>query len=432
MSGPFLGPDTAAVARARSFWARMGDPPHPGWEVFLGPSERATSGQLILTDGQGCPLQQSKLLARALRRNVTWIDVALADKSGQVYSTGRIGRRRSLARTIDAARRVAAPLAVIASQRQPTGAAPTAPASSTELAFADLAGCGWFARRLTRAAVTYRQWACASIATPDPSSESLELTSAWHGGPSQFWADPFVLTHEGRTWLFMEQLSRVTGRGDIVMAEVLEGQLRDPRTVLANEHHLSFPQITRHQDRWLATVETCADHNPVYEFAELGDPWRPSADFPALPPQTADAVLDFESGVLVGTDAKTDGDSVLVTYRLDGRTWIPNPAATRVDAVWSRGGGTLDRGRSIRAVQNCTGTYGVQVGWTDSSDPDRHLAMWGPSALIGSSVRQSGIHTMSWNEPQTAVWIDGWRRRFSLLGWRYRRTELSHVNQCQG
>lgn len=410
----------------------MGDLPDPGWEVFLGPADRATAGQLILTDGQGCPLSQSRLLARALRRNLTWIDVSLSDSSGQVYSTGRIGRRRSMARTVDAAECVAGPLAVMAAHSQPTGAGPAATASPTGLAFADLAGTGWFAQRLARAAVTYRQWACASIAAPRGDSESLELTSPWQGGPSQFWADPFVLTHQGRTWLFMEQLSRVTGRGDIVLAEASEGQLRNPRTVLANDHHLSFPQVTRHQDRWLATVETCAAHNPVYEFDAVGDPWRPCEDFPALPPHTADAVLDFSSGRLVGTDSQTDGDSVLVSYQLDGQTWTPIPAATRVDAVWSRGGGTLDPVRSIRTVQDCTGTYGVQVGWTDSGDPGRHLAMWGPSALTGSSVRQSGIHTMSWDQDQTSIWIDGWRRRFSVLGWQYRRTELSHVKNCQG
>ncbi len=300
------------------------------------------------------------------------------------------------------------------------------------MAFANAAAGGWFARRLVRAALTYREWACAQIEAPSVTTERLCLTSTWQTGQSGFWADPCVVAHEGRVWLFMEELDRRSGRGRIVAAEFEDGFLRNASTVLSNDHHLSFPQVTRHNNKWVATVETCASHNPVYEFDELGSPWRPCVEYPALPPHTADAVVDFHEGVLVGTDAMTEGDSVLVNYLLNEHTWVPVPAATRVDVAWSRGGGTVDRTRSIRAVQDCSGTYGVALGWTDRADPARHLARWRAADLDGSPTRWSGIHTMTWDPEQSSVWIDGWRRRFSPVGWRHRLIEQRHFRQCQG
>lgn len=432
MTPPFVGTDEAAVALATAFWSRMGDLPDPGWQVFLGPPEQAGPQQVILTDVVGCPLRRSALLAYALRRNIGWIDIALTDGSGQILSTGRIGRRRSVARTIAAARMVAGPLAVAALRRDPTPAAPAASASAGRMLLAGIAGGAWFAHRLSRASVTYREWACASITPPQPDHASLRLASAWQTGDSAFWADPFVLRHDDRTWLFMEELDRRTGLGHIIAAEYAAGSLRDPRVVLASDHHLSFPQITRGQGKWLATVETCARHNPVYEFDAIGAPWRPSSDLPALPPHTADPVLDLERGLLVGTDAATDPDSVLIHYRLQDGAWHPDPQTVHVDIQWSRGGGTLDRQRGVRAVQDCSGTYGAALGWTDSEDPSRHLASWGAGDLTDSPTRWSGIHTMTWDPDRSAVWIDAWRRRFSPRGAWYRTRELSHVMSCQG
>lgn len=432
MTAPFAGPDSRAVEIATAFWERMGNLPDPGWRVFAGPPHKAPSDHLFLSDHEGTPLDRSGHLGAALRRDTGWIHVGLSDRSGQIFSQGRVGRRRSFARTVGAAMQVVGPLAVVASHSSPDPASGGSEVARPQAIVADITGSAWFAHRLGRAAVTYREWACARIAAPDATTRRLRVTSAWQTGDSRFWADPCVVVHADRVWLFMEELDRTTGRGRIVVAEFRDGHLRDPRIVLANEHHLSFPQVMWRDGRWLATVETCSAHNPVYEFDEIGAPWRPYAGLPALPAHTADPVLDLDRGILMGSDALTDGDSVLVSYRLDGSGWQPVPEYTRVDVAWSRGGGTWDRDRAVRTVQDCAGTYGLRIGWTDATDPDGHLASWGAPDLSDSTDTRSGIHTMTWDSDQQHVWIDGWRRRFSLLGWRTRLVEISHLRRCQG
>lgn len=432
MTTPFHGPDRDAVELAADFWTRMEMSCDPDWRVFLGPPDQARGSDLILTDADAVPLAQSSRLVSALRRNSGAIGVGLADRSGQLHSTGTVATRRSIARSVAAAARVAGPLAVAAAHGHHTAGMQFTPASTAQVRSADLAATGWFSLRLARAALTYREWACATITIPDADSPLLHLAGPWLNGQDRFWADPFVLTEDGRTWLFMEELDRATGRGRIVAAEHADGQLRQVRAVLADAHHLSFPQVCRQNGRWLATVETCAAHNPVYEFDALGDPWRPCPDFPALPAHTADAVLDFATGDLVGTDATTDGFSVLVRYTLRDDRWVPVPSAVRVDVAWSRGGGTVDLARDVRVVQDCTGTYGVALGWTSASDPDRRLARWTARDLSSRTGRWRGIHSMTWDGEQESVWIDGWRRRISPLGWRHRLTEQSHFKVCQG
>lgn len=428
MTDLFTGPDDAC-ARAQDFWGRIGMSTDPGWQVQLGSDP--TAGQLRLTDLRGVALHRSSAVLQSLRRNSGYVGIALSDDSGYLRSTGVVGTRRSVARTVAAARQVAGPLAVMAACQPRRIPAPNVAAAPWRMRSADLAASAWFGLRLSRAALTYRHWACAPVSDPVQSQGRLQLTGSWQCGDSGFWADPFVLTSSGRTWLFMEELDRSTGRGHIVVADVVDGELRDVRTVLANEHHLSFPQVTQHEGRWLATVETCARHNPVYEFEAPGQPWREAPDLPALPAHTADAVVDFAAGTLVGTDAATDGDSVLVRYNLTDRRWIPDPLSLRVDNRWSRGGGTLDPERNVRIVQDCAGTYGVALGWTAADDPDRHMAKW-TAADIKQPEDWRGVHTMTWDAEQSQVWIDGWRRRPSPWGWKHRLAEQQHLKSCQG
>jgi hypothetical protein len=232
--------------------------------------------------------------------------------------------------------------------------------------------------------------------------------------------------------MFVEELDRRTGRGHILAMTVREGRLQEDRAVvvLANEHHLSFPQVQYVEGRWLATVETCAGHNPVYTFEHPGQTWQPILDIPPLPPHTADPVVDFSSGELIGTDARTDPDSVLMRYRRVGSAWEPVTAAVQVDAMFSRGAGTWDRSRGWRAVQDCTGTYGRAVGLVDADAPMTPLSRWTAKQVGGRRWR--GVHTLTWTPQLDHVWIDAWRRRFSALGWRARLVERRHLHTCQG
>ena len=169
------------------------------------------------------------------------------------------------------------------------------PAPRSQVLLANISGAARFGGRLLRAAGTYREWGCAPISEIGPDTSRLRLRGPWRNGLDRFWADPCISSAGGQTWLFMEELIRSTGRGHIVAAPVLNGDIDTSRvrTVLANDHHLSFPQVQRYNGRWVATVETCAGHNPFYEFDAMGEPWREYDGLAPLPPHTADPVADL-------------------------------------------------------------------------------------------------------------------------------------------
>lgn len=60
----------------------------------------------------------------------------------------------------------------------------------------------------------------------------------------RFYADPFVTTHDDRTFLFVEEFPYATGRGILSVAEIgADGAIATPRPFLEQECHLSYPQV---------------------------------------------------------------------------------------------------------------------------------------------------------------------------------------------
>jgi hypothetical protein len=60
----------------------------------------------------------------------------------------------------------------------------------------------------------------------------------------RFYADPFVWSHGGRSWLFVEEFPYATGRGVLSVAEIAaDGTIARPRPFLEQSCHLSYPQV---------------------------------------------------------------------------------------------------------------------------------------------------------------------------------------------
>jgi hypothetical protein len=64
------------------------------------------------------------------------------------------------------------------------------------------------------------------------------------GPGSHFYADPFPIVWQGRTFLFFEDFDHATGKGVISMAQFgVEGPLGPARVVLEEPWHLSYPHL---------------------------------------------------------------------------------------------------------------------------------------------------------------------------------------------
>lgn len=405
------------------------------------------------TDRAGRPLTDSQWVRSAVAGRLDTVDIQLRN-GATLLAQGRMDVRRTAAATAALALSVAGPLIEMAIARPEQVPAVDEEVPDPPGSLATGARSQWsFAGRLSRAAVTYRQWgiACLQRGTVTSLRNGAPLAGPldWQSPPpNRFWADPTVVCDGDECWVFVEELDRATGKGHIRALKCRGSQLVPAGIVHTGTHHLSFPQIQRVAGRWLATVETCGATNPIMTFDRLGDQWRVARDLPALPPHLADPVVEFDAagrpGRVLGTDARTSADAAFVVYRSDGDSdrgsdtaWRRVPGATYVDVRSARGGGTWDHSLGLRAVQDCARTYGRGVrlvpdrGWFGSIDRSAPVELDGESAPPGN-WSPVGVHTLTWTADQEHVWLDGWRRHGSALGGYKRVVERRHLAQCTG
>ena len=399
-----------------------------------------------LTDRDGLDVVSGAAATRAVLAGRGTLEVQVRT-GGDILSAGTVKVRRRVGGTISSALEAMGPL-LMGAVLTPTHAGEvtrqTGDSSSPGIPSrrrADVTAVIRTAAQAARGAVTCWRWSVArwpadlDVFMAGPG----ELKTLRWFGPrrSAFWADPHVVVHDGQEWLFVEDLDRSTGLGSIRATQFLAGELRARNVVLATGHHLSFPQVYRVHDRWLATVETCEAVNPVYTFDRLGDPWRVAEDVPALPEHLADPVLVFDAdGGLKqawGTDARLDPNAVFVLYDWVDDQWQRVDEATQVDVTRTRGGGQLDLQRGLRAVQDCGEAYGAAAEVLDLNGLGRAVRLVPAAVGRGNDRRRrKGVHTVTWDATGEAVWIDGWYRRATPFGAMLRLREQRHSRDCTG
>ena len=144
-----------------------------------------------------------------------------------------------------------------------------------------------FARTLARRLVTalwrrdeIEQWQIA-IRRDGPgliAGRSTDMTGfRWIEAPKgQFYADPFVVERDGRTWLFFEDYYYAQGRGVISCAAIgPDGQVGVPEIVLASEGHLSYPFVFFDGEDAYMIPETAAEASVrLYRATDFPREWE--------------------------------------------------------------------------------------------------------------------------------------------------------------
>lgn len=108
----------------------------------------------------------------------------------------------------------------------------------------------------------------------------------------RFWADPFLVERDGRTWVFVEELLNSTSRGHLAVIELLnDGKYRPAKLILSSESHLSYPFIFEWADDLYMVPESSASGNVVlWKCVRFPDSWTAVATL--LPNiRAADATL---------------------------------------------------------------------------------------------------------------------------------------------
>jgi hypothetical protein len=223
----------------------------------------------------------------------------------------------------------------------------------------------------------------------------------------RFYADPFLFARDGRTWLFVEEFPYASDRGLISVAELgADGRFSTPQPVLAEPHHLSYPQVFEDQGEIYMIPESSAAREVVlYRAERFPDRW--------LRDTVLLAGVDFNDATLLRRDGRfwlvgtersglgnpSDAMAVYTADTLRG-PWHGhrfNPMV--IDRSAARPGGAFidDGARLTLPVQDGSRAYGGGLGLVDVLRIDAGDVVFGPvrPILPGPAWARSGIHTLN-------------------------------------
>ncbi len=223
---------------------------------------------------------------------------------------------------------------------------------------------------------------------------------------SVFYADPFLVAHGGRPYLFVEAFPYATGRGVVAVAEQgSEGQFQTPRVVLEESYHLSYPQVFAHDGEMFMLPEGGAGRELVlYRATAFPDAWV--RDTVLLDNhEIGDATLLVRDGRywLFATERFGVGSisDTMVIYSSDSLRgpYQPHPLnPIVVDRAAARPGGAFIAidGRTYLPVQDGTESYGGGLGLVELVELDEAHVRFGPVRPIepGSACPRP-IHTLN-------------------------------------
>jgi hypothetical protein len=195
--------------------------------------------------------------------------------------------------------------------------------------------------------------------------------------PDRFYADPFLLRHEGKTALFFEDYDYDLRRACISHTVLDEdGEPGPAAPALTRPYHLSYPFVFTHDGAALMVPETSANRTiELYEACAFPGEWRLRTvlidDIDA-----SDTTLHFDgatglwwmfSAVSEFGGSSHDSLSIFFSPRLEGPWWPHRGNPVKLDPGSSRPAGPLLawNGRLLRPTQDCTLTYGGGVAWCE-------------------------------------------------------------------
>lgn len=223
----------------------------------------------------------------------------------------------------------------------------------------------------------------------------------------RFYADPFLIERDGRSYLFFEDYRFSSRKGLISCCEVdNEGNCSKPRVVLEREYHLSYPFVFSWQGEMYMIPET-RDNGTIemYRANDFPYSWIHEAVLMSGVSATDSTLLYHDDRwwlFAAGVSDHASFDKILCVFFADSPfgPWTPHPKNPIVsDVCRARPAGCLyfDHGQLIRPGQDCSKGYGYAVELnkvavlSETDYQETPLASITPDWIPGSK----GIHTLN-------------------------------------
>jgi hypothetical protein len=233
----------------------------------------------------------------------------------------------------------------------------------------------------------------------------------------RFYADPFLIKQNGRTYMFFEDFHFNKKRAVISYMEVgSDGRLSTPRTALERNYHLSYPFLIKIQNDLYMIPETRERKSiELYRATEFPEKW-------VLVRTIAENVLAVDSTVFkhkdkfwlftnIAVPGASTFDELHLFYSdsLEGE-WSAhpnNPIVSNVMRARPAGGLFHENGRLIRPSQDCSVRYGYAIMLNEVEILSENEYKEKPFSRIEPDWHRGSICTHTYNRSDEFEVLDG-------------------------
>ena len=196
----------------------------------------------------------------------------------------------------------------------------------------------------------------------------------WIDSPAgHFYADPFLIQHESKHWIFFEDYSYSDRRGVIACAELSqEGRIGSPVMALDTGRHASYPHVFRDGESIYMIPETMQDEAVhLYRCIRFPEEWKLEAELFSGP--VVDTSVCRWEGLwwffvtMVERRGRAIGLYLFFAESLTGK-WHYHPSnPISLDVRTARGAGMIQHcgGKLIRPSQDGSRRYGYAVNFSE-------------------------------------------------------------------
>ena len=232
----------------------------------------------------------------------------------------------------------------------------------------------------------------------------------------RFYADPFPIEKDGKSYIFLEDYPFDRGKGLISYVEVTAAGPSTPKVALEQPYHLSYPFIFEHQGEIYMVPESLECRRvDLYRAVNFPDVWTLEKtlidDIAAVDP-----TILFHNGkvwlFVSGVASKHSINEELFLFYADSLhgEWTPhpcNPIVSDVRRARPAGRVFVKDGELIRPAQDCAPEYGRAVCFNQIEVLTETEYREKPISIIGPEWRRGNRGTHTFNQSETLQVVDG-------------------------
>ncbi|WP_066067716.1 glucosamine inositolphosphorylceramide transferase family protein [Neobacillus soli] len=194
----------------------------------------------------------------------------------------------------------------------------------------------------------------------EPTLQASDVTDV----PAEFIADPFIIAHDSRYYMFFEVLDKSTNKGVIGLASSGNGEeWKYERIVLQEKYHLSYPYVFKYNNQFYMIPESC-EANGVLLYKSKGFPYKWEKTCELIKGKYVDSSIFHYNNKWWMFTSKSGKLHLFFSDKLEGN-WTEHPKSPLISDNYSitRPGGRVivEGGNIFRYTQDGTPIYGSAV-----------------------------------------------------------------------